>query len=403
MLLWTIFKVGLKSLLGNKLRSVLAMLGIIIGVGAVIAMLALGSGVRQQVLDRFASMGSNLLIVMPGQRGTGGVRTGTQQNMTLEDAEAITKLPGVQAVAPGVSGNVQIKYFNQNARTQIMGTSASYFTVRDIKIDRGRMFTETEAERTAHVLVLGPTAATNVFGDNDPINETIKVNGLNFTVIGLSKAKGEGPMSPDDRIIVPYTTAMKQILGVAYLREVDVLAADDADLDQVQADVTALLRKRHRIQEGADSDFHMANMTEIRESVTATADTFRTLLGSIAAISLLVGGIGIMNIMLVSVTERTREIGVRKAIGAKKRNIRTQFLLEAVTISGLGGVIGVVLGVGLARVVPQLLNNTELRSVVEPWSILLSLGFSVLVGVFFGLYPAWRAASLNPIEALRYE
>lgn len=396
-----ILKVGLKSLLANKLRSFLAMLGIIIGVGAVIAMLALGAGAQKQVLDRFAAMGTNVLVVMPAQRGFGGVVTGNQQNLTVDDALAVARdVDGVELVAPGVSGTVQLKYFGRNTRSSLFGTSSSYFAVRDLAVDRGRAFTEGEVDRMARVAVIGPEAAQNVFGENDPVGEVLKVNGINFRVVGLTKAKGEGFGSPDDRVIVPYTTAMQQILGVNYLREIDVKAAGEAELDRVKEGLTALLRKRHRQQPDAEDDFRIMDMAEIRQNATEVTGVFKWLLGGIAAISLLVGGIGIMNIMLVTVTERTREIGVRKAIGAKEGHILLQFLIESVIVSGLGGLLGLALGLGLAAVLPRLM---PMPALVEWPSAALALAVSAGVGVFFGLYPAWQASRLDPIEALRHE
>ncbi len=333
-----ILKVGLKSLIANKLRSFLAMLGIIIGVGAVIAMLALGAGAQQQVLDRFASMGTNLLMVSPAQRGSAGVTSGSQQNLTLDDALAVAReVEGVALVAPGVSTNAQLKYFGKNTRSSVFGTSATYFALRDIAIERGRIFTEGEVDRLARVAVIGPTAAQNTFGENDPVGEVLKINGINFRVLGLTAAKGEGWGSPDDRVIIPYSTAMQQLLGVNYLREIDVQARNEAELPQVQEDVRQLLRKRHRQQPGDEDDFRMTNMDEIRKNASEVTGVFKWLLGGIAAISLLVGGIGIMNIMLVTVTERTREIGIRKAVGAKEAHILLQFLIESVIVSGLGG------------------------------------------------------------------
>ena len=401
MLFWTIFKVGLKSLQANKLRSILAMLGIIIGVGAVIAMLAIGSGAQKQILDRFSAMGTNLLVVMPGQRGLHGVVTGTQQNLTLEDAQAIAReVPGVVLVAPAVQGSAQVKYANKNTRTSVFGTSITYFAIRDVQIDRGRLFTEAEIDRMARVGVIGPTTARETFGDSDPVGAVIKVKGINFTVLGVSKAKGEGWMSPDDRVIVPYTTAMKILFGLDYLREIDVQTADEASLAEVQARVAALLRARHRLRPDADDDFRIMNMDEIRQNASEVTNTFKWLLGGIAAISLLVGGIGIMNIMLVTVTERTREIGIRKAIGARERHILVQFLIESVLISGVGGLLGLGIGVGVAALIPKF---TPLTTVVDAASALLSIGVAGGVGVFFGFYPAWRAARLDPIEALRYE
>ncbi|HWR98097.1 MAG TPA: ABC transporter permease [Candidatus Methanoperedens sp.] len=401
MLYWTIFTVGIQSLLANKLRSILAMLGIIIGVGAVIAMLAIGSGAQKQVLDRFSAMGTNLLIVMPGQRGSHGVMSGSQQNLTLEDAQAITReAENVTLVAPGVQGNYQVKYANKNTRTTVFGTAPTYFRIRDVQIERGRLFTEGEVDRMARVGVIGPTAAKNLFGESDPVGEVIKVKGINFTIVGLAKTKGEGWGSPDDRIIVPYTTAMQILLGVTYLREIDVQTADEKVLAGVQEKVAALIRERHRIREGADDDFQITNMDEIRKNASEVTDIFKYLLGGIAAISLLVGGIGIMNIMLVTVTERTREIGIRKAIGAQERHILFQFIIEAVIISGLGGLLGLGVGLLAAWLVPQF---GPLKTNVEPASALLAIGVAAGVGIFFGFYPAWRAARLDPIEALRHE
>jgi putative ABC transport system permease protein len=401
MLFWVILKVGIKSLTANKLRTVLAMLGIIIGVGAVIAMLALGSGAQKSVMARFTSMGTNLLSITPGQRGSHGVTTGTQQNLTLEDAQAIAReVEGVTLVAPSVQGSAQLKYLNRNTRTSVFGSAVSYFDIRTVEIDRGRVFTEGEVDRMARVAVIGPTAAKNVFGENDPVNETVKVNGINFRVIGLSKAKGEGWMSPDDRIIVPYTTAMQQLFGVDYLRGIDVQTADETGLDKVEEKVTALLRTRHRLTGDAEDDFEIHNMEEIRKSATEVTNTFKYLLGGIAAISLLVGGIGIMNIMLVTVTERTREIGIRKAIGATEGNILTQFLAESVIISGLGGVIGLGVGLAAAWIIPRF---APMKTLVDWSSAVLAISVSAGVGIFFGFYPAWRASRLDPIEALRYE
>jgi len=401
MLFWTILKVGIKSLLANKLRSILAMLGIIIGVSAVIAMLAMGSGAQKQIMDRFTAMGTNLLTISPGQRGSHGVVSGTQQNLTLEDALAIVnEVKDVTMVAPGVQGSVQLKYLNKNTRTTVYGTAITYFAIRNMEIERGRSFSEGEVERTGRVAVIGPTAAKNVFGENDPLSETVKVNGINFKIIGITKAKGDGWGSPDDRLIIPYTTAMQQIFGIDYLRGIDVQADAEAALDKVQADVTALLRKMHRLQPGIEDDFEIRNMAEIRDSANQVTSTFKYLLGGIAAISLLVGGIGIMNIMLVTVTERTREIGIRKAIGATEGNILAQFLAESVIISGLGGMIGLALGVGISKMIPRF---SPMSTVVDWSSAILAIAVAGSIGIFFGFYPAWRAARLDPIEALRHE
>jgi len=401
MLILTIAKVALRSLLANKLRSFLAMLGIIIGVGAVISMLALGTGVQKQSLDRITAMGSNLLVIRPASRGSGGVNSGTQQNMTLADALAIVKLEDVKEVAPVVGGNAQLKYLNKNTRTSLIGTTPSYFTSRAFDIDTGRGFTEAEAAGSAHVIVIGPVTATNLFGTAPAVGETVKLNGLNFTVVGVLKSKGDqGYFNPDDQVLLPYTTAMKQLFGVAYLREIDIQAVDGADLNEVQDRVTDLLRARHHLEDDAPEDFTVRNQADLIETRNETNRTFTLLLGGIASISLLVGGIGIMNIMLVTVTERTREIGVRKSLGAKHRDILGQFLIEAVLMSGVGGILGVLAGFGGAKIVEKAMG---IPTIVEMTSVVLSLGFSAGVGIFFGFYPARRAANMDPIEALRYE
>jgi len=402
MLFWTIIKVALKSLSANKLRTFLAMLGIIIGVGAVISMLALGAGAQKRVMERIASMGTNLLVVRPGQRGFRGVVSDTSQRLKLADAKAILdQVPNIYQVAPVVRGNSQLKYFDKNTRSIVIGSSITYFPVRNFEIEKGRSFTEGEVKRMARVAVLGPITSENLFEEASPVGETIKIKGINFRIVGITKAKGSrGRHSPDDQVIIPYTTAMKQLFGLDYLHEIDIQATDNAALEKLQEGTTALLRRRHRLVEGVPDDFRIRNQAEIVETASEVSRTFTILLGSIAGISLLVGGIGIMNIMLVTVTERTREIGVRKAIGAKNRDILLQFLIEAIVLSGFGGIIGVALGIGAAQMIAKW---TEFVTVARPSSILLALSFSAAVGIFFGYYPARRAALLDPIEALRYE
>jgi len=402
MLFWTIVKVGLKSLLANKLRSLLAMLGIIIGVGAVIAMLSLGAGAQKQILARITAMGTNLLIVRPDYSAAHGVTSGTMQNLTVADAQAIVaEMKGVDRVAPTVSRDAQVKYLNKNSRTNIVGSAVTYFPIRDFQVEHGRSFTEAEVEAMGRVAVIGPVTAASLFQIDDPINKTVKINGINFRVVGILKAKGDqGWFNADDIVVIPYTTAMEQVFGMDYLREIDVQAQEGADLKKVEEDITALLRKRHRRQEGAQNDFQVRNQADMIQAATEANQTFTVLLAGIASISLLVGGIGIMNIMLVSVTERTREIGIRMAIGAKRRNIKTQFLVESIIISGLGGLIGVTAGVATARLIPQF---TQFITIIQLPSIILALSFSAMVGIFFGWYPARRAANLDPIEALRYE
>lgn len=402
MLFWTILKVAFKSLSANKLRSFLAMLGIIIGVGAVISMLALGAGAKKQVMERVTAMGTNLLTIHPGGERRGGVRSESNENLTVKDAAAILqKVKDVEAVAPVARGRVQIKYFNQNINSAVTGVSLSYLSIRNFDIENGRAFTTVEADRSARVALMGKVAAQQLFGEQNPVDEIIRVNNVNFRVVGVLKAKGDqGWFNPDEMVIIPYLTAMKQILGQDHLNEVNIQVKEGADLDKVTEDVTQLLRRRHRILPEAEDDFHLHNRAEIVEMASTFTQTFAFLLGGIASISLLVGGIGIMNIMLVTVTERTREIGVRKAIGARDRDILRQFLLESIIISGLGGLFGIGLGIAGAEAVKYF---SEYQAIVELQSILLAIAVSASVGIFFGYYPARRAAKLDPIEALRYE
>ena len=402
MLFWNIVKVAFKSLLANKLRSLLSMLGIIIGVGAVISMLAVGAGAQKQILDRVTSMGANLLIVRAGTPHRMGVRSGMVQSLTVEDSLALLdQIPDIQMISPVVQGNGQFKYYNENTSSTILGSAVTYPDIRNYQVEKGRMFTDGECDLMARVAVLGPNTVENLFGETDPLQETIKISGKNFKVIGVLKAKGDqGFFNPDDQAIIPYTTAMKQMFGMDYLREVDLQILEDADQEKVQEQVEEVLRKRHRIQNPDDDDFHVRNLAEMVETAGEVTRTFTLLLASVAAISLVVGGIGIMNIMLVTVTERTREIGIRKAIGAKDRDVLVQFLLEAVVMSGIGGLSGVGLGIGIAFLVSHF---TSLTSVVELSSVFLSLSFSAGIGIFFGFYPARRAAQLDPIQALQYE
>jgi len=401
MLFWIVLKVAIKSLMANKLRTLLSMLGIIIGVGAVISMLALGTGAQKQVLDSIQSMGTNMLVIRPGQAGMRGVSQGNTDNLTINDAEALLNVDSVTQVAPVVSGSVQLKYFNKNSRTNMTGTTVTYFPIRNFEVEQGRAFTEGEVNTHSRVAILGPVTVENLFGTEDPLDKMIKVNGVNFKVIGVLKAKGDqGWFSPDDQVLIPLSTAMKQVLGLEYLREIDLQIDQNADVNAAQESAETILRRQHRIQENEDSDFNIRNQAEVIETASSFSRVFTILLGSIASISLLVGGIGIMNIMLVTVTERTREIGVRKAIGAKNRDILLQFLLEALLLSSIGGLIGIVMGVGIAILID---NVTEFPTIIQPFSIILAFSFAVGVGVFFGFYPAQRAASLNPIDALRYE
>jgi len=300
-----------------------------------------------------------------------------------------------------VQGRAQVKYANRNQPTQVTGTTSSYFPIRDFTVEQGRRFTDAEVDAMARLAIIGPVTAENLFGHNDPLDQIIKVKGISFTVIGVTKSKGDqGWFNPDDMVLVPYTTAMKQLFGLTYLREIDVQALDGFQQTKVLDAMAAVLRKRHRCEiKGAD-DFNIRNQADFVQMASQVTQTFAFLLGSTASISLLVGGIGIMNIMLVTVTERTREIGVRKAIGATEKSILRQFLLESVIISGFGGFLGVVIGIGTALLLPRL---TSFNTVVSLSAVLLALSFSAAVGVFFGWYPARRAAQMDPVEALRYE
>jgi putative ABC transport system permease protein len=402
MLFWMIVKVAFKSLMANKLRSVLAMLGIIIGVAAVIAMLAIGTGAKQQVLDRISAMGTNLLYIHPAPRGTAGVISGTQLDLTDDDAKAILqKIDHVKGLAPAVSRSFQVKYLNQNTLTQVLGTTPTYLPIRDFEVESGRMFSDFEVEHWDRVAVLGPLTASNLFGFSDPVGQVVKINGINFRIVGVLKSKGDqGWFNPDDQVIVPYTVEMHVLMGVTYLREIDVQCEEGSNLDSVQDDIFALMRLRHKTAPGMPDDVVIQNQSQFIEAFSATATTFTILLGTVGGISLLVGGIGIMNIMLVTVTERTREIGIRKAIGAREFDILSQFLIEAMLMSGVGGLTGMGLGIGTAWLVGQV---SPFPTIVRVYSIVLALVFSAAVGVFFGFYPATRAAKLDPIEALRYE
>lgn len=403
MLFWVIIKSAFKSLLANKFRSFLAMLGIIIGVGAVIATLAIGAGARASVMDRLSALGTDLLIVRPGQsRGSRGVSQGALQNLRVADAEAIiAQSQFVNQVAPTQSSRTQVIHSGRNVNTTVMGTTVTYFPIRNFVAERGRLFTETEMERNLRVAVIGPATAEELFRNEDPLGKTIRIKKINFTVIGVLKAKGDqGWFNPDDQVIIPISIAITQIFGRERLREINIQADPRVPIEKVQVEVENIMRKEHRIIFPKAADFHVRNMAEIADTYSEVSKTFSLLLGGIASISLLVGGIGIMNIMLVTVTERTKEIGIRMAVGACRRDILRQFLIESILMSGIGGAIGVLSGIGIAFLLAQI---TEFETLLQPTSILLALGFSASIGIFFGFYPARRAAGLHPVETLRYE
>jgi putative ABC transport system permease protein len=402
MLLGTIVKVGLKSLLANKTRTLLTMLGVIIGVAAVISMLAIGAGAQQQVLERMSSMGTNLLFVHPERIYYGGVRYGARADMKLSDGEALmAEVPEIVRMSPVVSGSLQAKYLDRNTRTTITGVSSTYFVLRNFPIERGRAFNGSEVDDHARVCTLGPRTAEDLFGDEDPLDKVIRVKNVNFRVIGIQASKGDqGWHNPDDVIHIPYTVAMDELFGLENVQQFYIQIAEGSDAAAVEEHIRQVLRRQHRLMSDQEDDFHLRNQAEWIERVMETSRTFTFLLGGIASISLLVGGIGIMNIMLVTVTERTREIGIRKAVGAKERSILLQFLIEALIISSVGGLGGVALGWGGAYALRTL---TDFITVVEPHSVVLALTVSGCIGVFFGYYPARRAAVLDPVEALRYE
>ncbi len=406
MLLFTIIRVAFGSLVANKLRSVLTMLGVIIGVAAVIAMLGLGAGTEEKITESVRKMGANLLIIRAGWRGGQGVVSGTQQNLKTSDAEALLlEVPDVNMVSPEVSGNAQVKYMSNNKSYSVNGYTATYFPVRNVEIENGRALTDMDVDRAARVAVIGSKVSEELFLGADPIGEMIKLKGINFTVIGVTKAKGEGWGSPDDQVAIPLTTAMSQVHGRDFLGSIACQIRAGADLDAAQEEITQVMRRQHRIQADRPDDFMIWNLQEMRDQMEKMSSIFTMLLAGVASVSLLVGGIGIMNIMLVTVTERTREIGIRKSLGARNSDLMTQFLLEAVVVSVTGGVIGILIGVGTIYGFNEIITRMEkdFFAKVEMWPIVLSFCFSVLVGIFFGWYPARKAASLDPIEALRYE
>ena len=408
-------QVALRSLLANKLRSGLTMLGIVIGVAAVIALVAVGAGAQAQVAERFESLGSNLLVIRPGVmffRGISQGRVSVQsvtnvQSLTNRDVEAIARLAStVAAIAPEYSvRDQQVVYGSNNHQTTVLGVTPEYLTVRNWRIDRGRFIESQDLVNKAKVAVLGATVVEELFGDLvDPLGKTIKISRQNYQVVGIMAAKGgAGFEDPDDQVFIPLTTAQIKFGGAGNTSveaiNVQVVSTDKTEL--AQAELTAILRASHGLTSGQDNDFYIQNQAQMVETVQETMGTFTVLLGSIAAISLVVGGIGVMNIMLVSVTERTREIGIRKAVGAKRRDIMGQFLVEAIVLTLLGGMIGVLVGYGGAQVITPLMGGT--RALVTPGSVIMALSVSIAVGLFFGLYPASRAAALNPIDALRYE
>jgi len=405
---WSTTKIAFRALWVNKMRSALTMLGIIIGVGSVIAMLAVGQGASEKISEQVASMGSNLLIVMSGSVTSGGLRmgSGTQMTLTLEDAYAIEReCSAVAAVAPMLNGVAQVVYGNQNWSTGIQGTTPGILEVRDAALVSGRPFTDQDIRAAAKVVLLGQTVVENLFGSMDPVGQIIRIKKVPFTVIGVLEKKGQSVVGQDqdDLAYIPVTTAQKKIIGTTFagmVRTILIKARSAGEMDRAERQITDLLRQRHRINPKGELDFSIRNLTQMLQVAEQSTRVMTLLLGAIASVSLLVGGIGIMNIMLVSVTERTREIGIRMAVGAKTWAIRMQFLVEAMTLSLSGGVIGIILGVVTSQILSRLAGWT---TIISPLSVVLAFGFSGMVGIFFGFYPAYKASLLNPIEALRCE
>ncbi|MBE6086121.1 MAG: FtsX-like permease family protein [Selenomonas ruminantium] len=399
------FQMALISLYANKMRSLLTMLGIIIGVAAVIALVSVGMGVRSNVTNSIASLGSNMLIISPGSSNRGGVRgaAGSMQTLKYDDAKAIKdKIKNIDYVSPSVSSSYQIVYGNNNWKTSVQGVTAEFMSIRSLTIGYGSFITADDMNKRNRVAVIGTTVASNLFAKENPVGKNIRINNQPFKVIGLLESKGQSSVGQDqdDVIYIPLTTAQERMLGITYVQSINVQVSSQEKMEQVQAEIENLLRSRHHILAGKDDDFNVRNLTSLMETVNQSTSMLTLLLGAIAGISLIVGGIGIMNIMMVSVTERTREIGIRKALGATFMNIMTQFLIESMVIGIIGGIIGIIVGCGASQIIAKVGNFTTVITITP---IIISFIFSVGIGLFFGIYPARKAAKLDPIEALRYE
>jgi putative ABC transport system permease protein len=400
-----ILRIAVDALLRNKMRSILTMLGIIIGVGAVIAMVAIGRGAQVSVEAQISSLGTNVLLLFPGASTRGGVMAGAASGTTLteDDGAAIKEqCPAIAYISPQLRSGVQVVFGDMNWSTSAQGGSPDYFAIRDWRINAGDFFSDADVRGATKVCLLGQTVVQQLFEGQNPVDQTIRIRNIPFKVVGTLKSKGQNMMGQDqdDLILVPYTTLQKRLMGSTHNWGFVLSAASKSQIPEAQQQITDLLRLRHKLGPSDDNDFTIRTQTEIAEASTSTTKIMTTLLASIASVSLMVGGIGIMNIMLVSVTERTREIGIRMSIGARKRDILTQFLMEAIALSLVGGFVGIILGVGGSGLVSKMAGWPTF---VTSDSIVLAIFFSMLVGVFFGFYPAQKAAKLNPIEALRYE
>ena len=397
--------IALRALRRNKLRSTLTALGIIIGVASVVTMVAVGNGAQARITSQVSALGQNLLVIFAGSRKTGGVQSGlgSASTFTLADADAIAReVTDVSAISQEVSVTAQALANGRNWSTSVVGESENYLKIRNWDLATGSMFSDFEVRSAAKVAIIGSKTANELFGPLNPVGQTVRIKNIPFLIIGVLETKGAGMggMNQDDRIIIPYSTAMKRITGDQYLRSVNVQIVRSERMESAQQQITSLLRQRHRLNDDRSDDFNIFNQKEIADTVNSISKIITLLLGSIAGISLVVGGIGIMNIMLVSVTERTREIGIRIAVGARPSDIRLQFLIEAITLSLLGGTLGVLGGVGASRLVSLL---ADFEAVVSSGSIVLAFGVSSFIGIFFGYYPAHKAAQMDPIMALRYE
>jgi putative ABC transport system permease protein len=400
-----VIRVALRALARNKMRTILTMLGIIIGVGAVICTVAIGQGAGQQVQQQIQSLGDNMIMIFSGSVNTAGVRMGSQatKTLTVDDAQAILQhVPNIVAVSPVVFSSVQVVNGNQNWYTRAQGASPDLLQIRNWPVVSGSSFAQRDVDVASDVCVIGNTVAQQLFGDQDPVGQTIRVKNLPFRVLGLLQTKGQSGVGQDqdDILIMPYTTVQKKIAGISWVQSIFASASSQQTMQPAEDAIASLLRQRHHLRPGEDDDFIIRSPNEIAQAASATSGILTLLLGSIASVSLLVGGIGIMNIMLVSVTERTREIGVRMAVGATEQDVRMQFLSEALVLSAIGGLIGITFGVACSALVSHLAHWTTF---VSPLSVLIAVVFSAGVGVIFGYYPASKAAALDPIEALRYE
>ena len=401
-----LIKIAVRALIRNKLRAILTMLGIIIGVGSVIAMLAIGQGSKKRIRDQMSSMGSNMLMVMPNFQRRGGVSLGFSVSQVLKYSDVVAirnEATAVSEVSPEIRASGQIIYGNQNTQTTVYGITEEYLQIRKLSIKSGRIFTNNELRSMAKVCLLGQTVVTNLFGSGtDPIGQSIRIKNLPFLVIGTLNSKGESGFGQDqdDLILAPYTTVQSRLANIDYINTIYISAVSEEKSALAQSEVTEILRRTHKLKESADNDFRIMSQSELIQTVSSVSDIMTYLLGAIAGISLLVGGIGIMNIMFVSVTERTREIGLRMSIGGRGKDILRQFLVESMLLSILGGALGVVFGYGVAKIAGSLMSSP---TIVSTQSVVLAFAVCFAIGVFFGWYPAKKAASLNPIDALRYE